>query len=472
MNVTNDGFKDRQLHIEDYLQMVSAEQGEYAEVSAHQRITENNDIITDFQTDKLLEKILSNDNLNQAFKKVKSNKGAGGVDGMKVDELLSFLKNNGKQLKQQIMEGKYKPNPVRRVEIPKETKGEFRKLGVPTVVDRVFQQAITQVLSPIYEKQFSENSYGFRPCRSAHDALNQCQTNVNDGYVYVVDMDLEKFFDTVCQSKLIEVLSRTIKDGRVISLIHKYLNAGVISRGVFEKTEVGMPQGGPLSPLLSNIMLNELDKELTHRGHRFVRYADDCMIFCKSRKSAERTLENIIPFIEGKLFLKVNRSKTSVEHISRVKYLGYSFYRYRGKCRFRVHPKSIVKMKNIIRELTNRSNGWGNEYRALKLTQYIRGWVNYFGMADMKKLLQTTDEWLRHKIRAIYWKQWKKVKTKYKELKKLGVENEKAWICANMRNGNWFCSGYFVLQTAFNNKKLRELGYPTFTEFYLKICEN
>ena len=472
MNVTNDGFKDRQLHIEDYLQMVSAEQGEYAEVSAHQRITENNDIITDFQTDKLLEKILSNDNLNQAFKKVKSNKGAGGVDGMKVDELLSFLKNNGKQLKQQIMEGKYKPNPVRRVEIPKETKGEFRKLGVPTVVDRVFQQAITQVLSPIYEKQFSENSYGFRPCRSAHDALKQCQTNVNDGYVYVVDMDLEKFFDTVCQSKLIEVLSRTIKDGRVISLIHKYLNAGVISRGVFEKTEVGMPQGGPLSPLLSNIMLNELDKELTHRGHRFVRYADDCMIFCKSRKSAERTLENIIPFIEGKLFLKVNRSKTSVEHISRVKYLGYSFYRYRGKCRFRVHPKSIVKMKNKIRELTNRSNGWGNEYRALKLTQYIRGWVNYFGMADMKKLLHTTDEWLRHKIRAIYWKQWKKVKTKYKELKKLGVENEKAWICANMRNGNWFCSGYFVLQTAFNNKKLRELGYPTFTEFYLKICEN
>jgi group II intron reverse transcriptase/maturase len=472
MNVTNDGFKDRQLHIEDYLQMVSAEQGEYAEVSAHQRITENNDIITDFQTDKLLEKILSNDNLNQAFKKVKSNKGAGGVDGMKVDELLSFLKNNGKQLKQQLLEGKYKPNPVRRVEIPKETKGEFRKLGVPTVVDRVFQQAITQVLSPIYEEQFSENSFGFRPRRGAHDALKQCQANVNDGYVYVVDMDLEKFFDTVCQSKLIEVLSRTIKDGRVISLIHKYLNAGVISRGIFEKTEVGMPQGGPLSPLLSNIMLNELDKELEHRGHRFVRYADDCMIFCKSKKSAERTLENIIPFIEGKLFLKVNRNKTCVEHISRVKYLGYSFYRYRGKCRFRVHPKSIVKMKNKIRELTNRSNGWGNEYRALKLTQYIRGWVNYFGMADMKNLLQTTDEWLRHKIRAIYWKQWKKVKTKYKELKKLGVENEKAWICANMRNGNWFCSGYFVLQTAFNNKKLRELGYPTFTEFYLKICEN
>ena len=472
MNVTKDGFKNRQLHIEDYLQMVSAEQKEYAEVFAHQRITENNDIITDFQTDNLMEQILHKDNLNKAYKKVKSNKGAGGIDGMSVEELLGYLRNNQEQLIQKLKDGKYKPNPVRRVEIPKETKGEFRKLGVPTVVDRVFQQAITQVLSPIYEKQFSENSFGFRPDRGAHDALKQCQTNVNDGYVYVVDMDLEKFFDTVCQSKLIEVLSRTIKDGRVISLIHKYLNAGVISRGIFEKTEVGMPQGGPLSPLLSNIILNELDKELTRRGHRFVRYADDCMIFCKSRKSAERTLNNIVPYIEGKLFLKVNRTKTCVAHISRVKYLGYSFYRYKGTCRFRVHPKSVIKMKNKIRELTDRHNGWGNEYRALKLTQFIRGWVNYFGMADMKRLLQSNDEWLRHRIRAIYWKQWKKVKTKFKELKKLGVEEERAWICANMRNGNWFCSGYITLQGAFNNKKLRELGYPTFTEFYLKICEN
>ena len=472
MNVTKDGFKDRQLHSEDYLQMVSAEQKEYAEVSAHQRIAENNDIITDFQTDRVMEKILSNDNLNQAYKKVKSNKGAGGIDGMNVEELLSFLKDNGTQLKQQLMDGKYKPNPVRRVEIPKETKGEFRKLGVPTVVDRVFQQAITQILSPIYEEQFSENSFGFRPCRGAHDALKQCQTNVNDGYVYVVDMDLEKFFDTVCQSKLIEVLSQTIKDGRVIALIHKYLNAGVISRGIFERTEVGMPQGGPLSPLLSNIMLNELDKELTRRGHRYVRYADDCMIFCKSRKSAERTLKNITPFIERKLFLKVNREKTCVSHISKVKYLGYSFYKYRGKCRFRVHPKSVAKMKNKIRELTNRSNGWGNEYRALKLTQFIRGWVNYFGMADMKALLTKIDEWLRHKIRAIYWKQWKKVKTRYRKLEELGMKEEYIQWHATMRQGIWNCSSNRMVQFALNNEKLREWGYPTFTEFYLKLCEN
>ena len=406
MNVTNDRIKDRQLHSEGYLQMVSTESKEYAEVSACQRIALrtsshlNNRIITDFQKgtessrDRLLEKILQPTNLNNAYRKVKSNKGTGGVDGMSVDELLPFLRDNQVRLIQQLKDGKYKPNPVRRVEIPKETEGEFRKLGVPTVVDRVFQQAITQVLSPIYEEQFSENSFGFRPKRGAHDALKQCQQNVNDGYVYVVDMDLEKFFDTVCQSKLIEVLSRTIKDGRVISLIHKYLNAGVISRGVFGKTETGMPQGGPLSPLLSNIMLNEMDRELERRGHRFVRYADDCMIFCKSRKSAERTLRNIIPYIEGKLYLKVNRKKTGVAHISKVKYLGYAFYRYKGKCRFRVHPKSVAKMKDKIRGLTRRNNGWGNEYRAMKLTQYVRGWVNYFSLADMKGLLKETDEWL------------------------------------------------------------------------------
>lgn len=470
MKVTKNEIKDRQLQKEGYLQRVSAEQKEYAEASAHLRITENNHIITDFQTDKLMEKILQSENLNKAYKKVKSNKGTGGIDGMSVDELLTFLKENRKELIQKLKDGKYKPNPVRRVEIPKETRGEFRKLGVPTVVDRVFQQAITQVLSPIYEEQFSENSYGFRPKRGAHDALKQCQQNVNEGYVYVVDMDLEKFFDTVCQSKLIEVLSRTIKDGRVISLIHKYLNAGVISKGIFEKTEVGMPQGGPLSPLLSNIMLNELDKEIEGRGHRFVRYADDCMIFCKSKKSAVRTLENIIPYIEGKLFLKVNRNKTKVAHISKVKYLGYSFYRYKGKCRLRVHPKSVAKMKAKLKELTSRNNGWGNKYRALKLAQFIRGWVNYFAMADMKQLLRSTDEWLRRKIRAIYWKQWKKIKTRYRMIKKFGVPDWKVHELANCRKGIWRSA--IMLNSVLTNKVIASLGYMSMTGYYLKICEN
>jgi group II intron reverse transcriptase/maturase len=338
------------------------------------------------------------------------------------------------------------------------------------VVDRVIQQAVTQELTPIYEEQFSENSYGFRPKRGAHDALRQCQKNVDDGYVYVVDMDLEKFFDTVCQSKLIEVLSRTIKDGRVISLIHKYLNAGVIANGMFERTEIGMPQGGPLSPLLSNVMLNELDKELERRGHRFVRYADDCMIFCKSRKSAERTLENIIPFIEEKLFLKVNRQKTEVAHISKVKYLGYSFYISKGKCRFRVHPKSIGKMKNKIRVLTDRNNGMGNAKREEKYQQFVRGWINYFKLADMKRLLRETDEWARRRIRAVYWRQWKKIRTKYRMLRALKLEHWKAMQFANSRKGYWRMAQ--VLNSVLTNKIIAKLGYTSLLDYYLIVCEN
>jgi group II intron reverse transcriptase/maturase len=322
----------------------------------------------------------------------------------------------------------------------------------------------------MFEPQFSENSYGFRPKRSAHDALKQCKRNVDDGYVYVARMDLEKFFDTVCQSKLIEILSRTIKDGKVISLIHKYLNAGVVQNGLFEKTEIGVPQGGPLSPLLSNIMLNELDRELESRGHRFVRYADDCMILCKSRKSAERTLENIVPFIEKKLFLKVNKDKTVVAHISKVKYLGYAFYRYKGKCRFRVHPKSVKKMQNKIRELTKRSNGWGNEFRKLELKQFITGWINYFKLADMKSLLLQTDEWLRRKVRAIYWKQWKKVRTRYKMISKYGLPKWKVHEMANCRKGVWRAS--VMLNSVLTNKEIAKLGYATMTDYYLKHCVN
>lgn len=469
MKVTEGKFKDRQLQREGQLQKVTAEQGEYAEASVCRKIAENTDIITDLQRAGLLEKILHRDNLNKAYKKVKSNKGSGGVDGMCVEELLTYLREHGKDLNQQILEGKYKPNPVRRVEIPKEEKGKYRKLGIPTVADRVYQQAITQVLTPIFEKQFSENSFGFRPKRSAHDALKQCQRNANEGYVYVVDMDLEKFFDNVCQSKLIEVLSRTIKDGRVISLIHKYMNAGVVSKGLFEKTEVGVPQGGPLSPLLSNIMLNELDKELERRGHRFVRYADDCMIFCKSRKSAERTLRNILPYIEEKLFLKANREKTCVAYISKVKYLGYSFYRHKG-FRFRVHPKSVEKMKKKLRELTDRSNAWSNENRILKLKQFIKGWVNYFKLADMKQLLKETDKWLRHRIRAIYWKQWKKVRTRIRKLRNLNLPERIVFEIANCRKGIWRSAE--VLNQALTNKEIANLGYISLTGYYLQVCEN
>ena len=297
--------------------------------------------------------------------------------------------------------------------------------------------AIAQVLMPMYEPQFSESSFGFRPKRGAHDALKQCRAYADDGYVYVVDMDLEKFFDTVCQSKLIEVLSRTVKDGRLVSLIHKYLNAGVIRKGIFERSEQGVPQGGPLSPLLSNIMLNELDKELERRGHKFVRYADDCMILCKSRRSAQRTLESITRYIEGKLFLKVNREKTHVAHIRYVKYLGYGFYRKNGKCRFKVHEKSLKKMKNRLREILNRRKATSNEDRPLLLKRFVKGWVNYFKLADMKQMLKSTDEWLRRKIRAIYWKQWKKIRTRYRMIRQYNIPEWKVHELANCRKGVW-----------------------------------
>lgn len=363
MNVTETEAKHSQPNNKEkgLPQRDSAEREEYAGACVSKRITENNITDADVPKERLLEKILSKDNMNRAYKKVKANKGAGGVDKMQVSNLLAYLKEHGESIKQAIMEGKYKPNPVRRVEIPKDDGKAKRPLGIPTVVDRVIQQAIAQVLSPIFEKQFSEDSFGFRPGRSAHGAVKRSQENIEDGYKYVVDMDLEKFFDTVNQSKLIEVLGCTIKDGRVISLIHKYLRAGVIIKHSYRETGEGVPQGGPLSPLLSNIMLNELDKELSERGHRFVRYADDLMIFCKSRRAANRTLENIVPFIENKLFLKVNRGKTVVDYAGRVKFLGISFYQNKGKARVRIHPKSIAKMKAKIRELTSRSNGWGNE---------------------------------------------------------------------------------------------------------------
>jgi RNA-directed DNA polymerase len=470
MNVTKHGYKGRKLHKGDCPRMVVVEQREYVEVPAHVRIAEHNDIITDLSADSLLRKILSRDNMNEAYRKVKSNRGTGGVDKMSVDELLPYLRDHRLKLLRQIKDGKYKPSPVRRVEIPKEENGKVRKLGIPTVVDRMIQQAIAQGLTPIYEPQFSESSFGFRPKRGAHDALKQCQRDANEGYLYVVAMDLEKFFDTVCQSKLIEVLSRSIKDGKVISLLHKYLNAGIIRQGVLERSEQGVPQGGPLSPLLSNIMLNELDKELEKRGHKFVRYADDCMLLCKSRRSAERTKASIARYIEEKLFLKVNREKTSVAHISQVKYLGYGFYRYKGECRLKVHRKSIVKMKERLRAITNRNKAISNEERPRILGRYVKGWVNYFKLADMKTMLQEIDAWLRRRIRAVYWKQWKKVKTRYKMIRRYNLPDWKVHELANCRKGIWRAA--VMLNQILANKEIARQGYTTLADYYRQVSEN
>jgi group II intron reverse transcriptase/maturase len=420
----------------------------------------------------LLEYILSPTNLNNAYKQVKRNAGSGGIDKMDTKELLSYLQTQREELLKTLHEGSYKPFPVRRVEIPKEN-GKKRQLGIPTVIDRVIQQAVAQQLSPIYERQFSEFSYGFRPRRNAHQAVQQCQKNANESFRYVVDMDLEKFFDKVNQSKLIEVLSKTIKDGRVVSLIHKYLKAGVMIKGNYEDTSMGVPQGGNLSPLLSNVMLNELDKELDKRGHRFVRYADDCMIFCRSRRAAERVLASITKYIESELYLKVNKEKTVVAHIKDVKFLGYGFYFNKNGCSTRVHRKSIEKMKAKIRELTSRSNGWGNERRKEALRQYVIGWLNYFRLANMKNLLVKTDEWFRRRLRSLIWKQWKRVKTKFFNLIKLGIPKQKAKEYANTRKGYWRTSDSPFLKTAITNDRLKLSGYFFFSDYYEQLsCVN
>lgn len=446
-----------------------AEPEGYAGGQTYIWITENNFANT---TDKpsfgMLEQILSPSNLNNAYKRVKINDGSGGIDKMEVESLGDYLVAHKEELIESIMDGTYRPNPVRRVEIPKDNK-KMRMLGIPTVVDRVIQQAITQILSPIYEKQFSSNSYGFRPKRNAHQALNQCKDYITKGYKYAVDMDLEKFFDTVNQSKLVEILSRTVKDGRVISLIHKYLNAGVVVRHKFEETNVGVPQGGPLSPLLSNVMLNELDRELEKRGHRFARYADDMVILCKSQRSAERTLRNIIPYIENKLLLKVNRDKTLVAYVSRIKFLGYSFTVYAKEGRLRLHPKTITKMKARIKELTSRSNGMGDARRKESLRQYITGWVNYFKLADMKTLLPKVDEWYRRRIRMVIWKQWKRIRTRGRNLIKLGIEKYKAWEYANTRKGYWHTANSPILTRSITNDRLKQAGYIFFTDYYRKV---
>lgn len=323
MNVTKIGTKESRIHrISDgCCQRDSAEHKGYDRALTDKRITENN--ITDASSEGygLLEQILDPNNLNKAYKQVKKNKGSHGVDGMSTDTLVEYLKQNGKALREAILGGKYRPRPVRRVEIPKD-KGKKRQLGIPTAVDRVIQQAIMQVLSPLYDDSFSETSYGFRPKRSAHDALKKSMEYANEGSTYVVDMDLEKFFDVVNQSKMIEILSRTIKDGRVVSLIHKYLRAGAIVNKKFEETQTGLAQGGKLSPLCSNIMLNELDKEIERRGIPFVRYADDVLLFAKCKRSATRIMAHILPFIEKKLKLRVNKEKTKVSYIGHVKFLG------------------------------------------------------------------------------------------------------------------------------------------------------
>jgi len=416
----------------------------------------------------LMEKILAKDNMNEAYRQVVRNKGKHGIDGMTVDELLPYLKENGNQLRKDILQGKYKPKSVRRVEIPEPDKG-VRLLGIPTVIDRMIQQAIAQQLTPIFELKFSDNSYGFRPNKNSHQAIEKARQYINEGYTWVVDIDLEKYFDTVNHDKLMALVAREVKDKRVLKLIRAYLNSGVMINGVVVETDKGCPQGGPLSPLLSNIMLNELDKELEERNHKFCRYADDNQLYVKTRKAAERAMSSITKFIEDKLKLKVNKKKSAIGRPWERKFLGFSFYTKQKELRIRVHPKSIKRVKEKIRFITSRSNAWSMEFRYLKLRQLITGWVSYFRLADIKTKCEELDEWTRRRIRMCYWKQWKKIKTRHDNLRKLGIDNFKAWEYANTRKGYWRISNSPILTLTFTNKRLNNFGYLSFTERYTQV---
>nr|WP_285841984.1 group II intron reverse transcriptase/maturase [Sutcliffiella horikoshii] len=408
--------------------------------------------------------------MNEAYLRVYKNKGASGVDGITVDELKQYLKEHKDELRQRIRTRKYQPQAALRVEIPKEN-GKMRKLGIPTVVDRVVQQAIHQILSPIFEKQFSEFSYGFRPKRSCEMAIIKSLEFLNDGHNWVVDIDLERFFDTVHHDKLMRIISNTIDDGDVISLIRKYLVSGVMVNGRYESTPVGTPQGGNLSPLLSNIMLNELDKELESRELQFVRYADDALIFVKSEKAANRVMDSIVRFIEKKLGLIVNLEKSKISRPKDLKFLGFGYY-YDSKSKkyqLRPHPDSVQKFQRKLRKLTKRNWSIRLDYRIIKLKQVIIGWVNYFRVSNMKKAMGEIDQKLRSRIRVIIWKQWKVPKKQIKSLIQLGIPKEEAKGLTFCRRGYRFIGLSKVIHRAISNKRLKQRGLPSALEHYLKV---
>lgn len=415
--------------------------------------------------ENLLERILERNNLNQAYLKVKRNGGSAGIDGMTVEEMLPYLKEHREELLEALRSERYKPKAVRRVEIPKADGGK-RMLGVPTVIDRMIQQAIVQVLQPMYEPLFSENSYGFRPKRSAQQAMKQALKYYNEGYTQVVDLDLAKYFDTVNHEILIGMLREQVKDERVIRLIRKYLKSGVMINGLISPTREGTPQGGNLSPLLSNIYLTTFDRMLDSRGHKFVRYADDCNIYVKSRRAAERVMANCTKFLEGKLKLKVNRKKSQVGSPLRLKFLGFSMYKTGKKAGIRPHGKSIKKFKDKIRELTSRKQARSVELILKRLKRYTVGWLGYYSIADMESRIKRLNEWIRRRIRQIYWKQWKKIKTKHDNLVKLGIDNENAWKWANSRKAYWRVADSHILAMSLTNKYLASVGYDDILERY------
>ena len=414
----------------------------------------------------LLERILSRGNMRMALDKVKSNKGAGGIDGIEIEDIDQYLKENWVDIRDKIRRRKYKPQPVRRVEIPK-TNGGVRNLGIPTVVDRVIEQAIAQVMTPIAEPHFSEYSYGFRPNRRAQQAIVKLLEYFNDGYTYIVDIDLEKFFDNVPQDKLMTLVHNLINDPDTESLIRKYLNAGVMVKGKYEKTTKGTPQGGNLSPLLSNIILNELDRELELRGLHFVRYADDCVITVGSSAAANRVMASVTRWIEKKLGLKVNAAKSKVTTPTKLKYLGFGFWKGIEGWKAKPHKDSIKRFERKLKQLTKRSWSVKMDYRIMRLNQVIRGWINYFRMGSMKNTLKRIDEHLRTRMRIVIWKQWKTSEKRMWGLKKLNVSDEYALQSVGCCNHYQVVARTYGVRFGISKEVLTKRGLLSCLDYYL-----
>lgn len=423
----------------------------------------------------LLERILDRDNLNRAYKRVKANKGAPGIDGMTVEATLPWLKEHREELLQSIRGGKYKPQPVRRKEIPKPD-GGVRKLGIPTVVDRIIQQATAQELTPIFEPQFYENSYGYRPGKSARMAIQKVKEYAEQGYKYAVEIDLSKYFDTLNHDLLMNMMREQVKDKRVIELVKRYLKSGVMENGMSVKTHEGSPQGGPLSPLLANIYLNKFDWEMSRRGVPVIRYADDIVLLCKSERAGQRLLESSRRILEGKLKLRMNVEKSKVVSVTAIrnfKFLGFALGRGKNGYFIRAHAKSLKKAKQKLKGLTSRNQGRNVRVVIQRVNSFTRGWLGYFGIASMKNTMSEWDGWIRRRLRMYIWKQWRKPRTRVRNLVKLGMPEWQAYRNGNSRKGYWAISGSGILHHTITNKRLEQAGYESILNRFesLHLCD-
>src|SRR5215470_13596508 len=410
-------------------------------------------------TERLMEEVCELENCKQALQRVKANKGSPGVDGMTVNELPEYLRQHGLTIGEQLRNGTYQPRPVRRVEIPKPDGQGVRKLGIPTVLDRFVQQAVLQVLQKRWDPTFSEHSYGFRPGRSAKQAVHEAQRYIAEGHSWVIDLDLEKFFDRVNHDRLMAAVAERVADKRMLKLIRAFLQAGVMEDGLVSPVDEGTPQGGPLSPLLSNLVLDELDRELERRGHHFVRYADDCNIYVGSERAGLRVMESVTGFITQRLKLKVNQAKSAVAQPGQRKFLGFSFT-YKREPRRRLAPKAIARFQERIRELTRRTRGISLPQMVNEITIYLRGWLAYFGDCQTPSVLQSLEQWLRRRLRSMVWKQWKRGRRRFRELRKRGVGEDLASQTAGSPHGPWRLANSPALKIALPNAYFATLGLP------------